>query len=351
VRRTGGRAATYARRVPGKGAEEAGLAAIPIVLDTDGGIDDCTALWYALTEPALEVVAVTVVRGVVGVAQAARNVAKVLHAAGREDVPVALGADEPYGPGPDLSFRAGWHGADGLGDSGLPDIASRPVDEPAPALLTRLTAERPGELTLVSVGPCTNVARALDLDPGLAVRVRELVVMGGTAFPPGNTTPWGEFNAVFDPTATAATVEALWARPPLLVGLDVTRRAVLTAGDVALAGEGRTAAARFLAPALRFALARRAAPVGPGDGGVPSHDTLAVMAVAHPDVVTGEELPLRVDTGGSAAWGATVVDLRARSAHDEALFAGAARWRIALDVDVDGFQARVRRMLGPPDGP
>jgi purine nucleosidase len=327
---------------------------IPIVYDTDGGVDDCTALWYALHEPALDLVAVTTVRGVVSAAQAARNVCKVLHAAGRRDIPVAVGAEERFGPAPDLPGTEHIHGRDGLGDAGIPEAPFGPGQEGAVALLGRLVSERPGELTLVAVGPFTNVACALRDVSGLPAVLRGLVVMGGVAVPPGNTLPMGEFNAVFDPSATAAMVEAAWPSPPLMVGLDATLQATLGDDEHALVGEGRTPAARFMHAPLAFYRAFRASLSERGEA--PSHDTLAVMAVAHPDVVHAEELPLRVDTGGSAAWGATVVDLRARALPGmpperaeplrRAWFAGAPVWRVALGADVAAFRRHLLPLLG-----
>src|SRR5580700_11403231 len=117
---------------------------VPIVFDSDGGIDDAVALWWACLSPALEVVAVTAVSGNVGVEQAGANLAAVLAAAGHGHVPVALGARGPLGRAPLTDRPVGIHGRDGLGGAALVRPAFRPAAEPAAELLRRLVAERPG---------------------------------------------------------------------------------------------------------------------------------------------------------------------------------------------------------------
>lgn len=310
----------------------------PVIVDTDGGVDDCTALWYAATEAALDLVAVTTVRGVVDADQAAANAAKVMHAAGRSDVPIATGANVALGPVPAIATTERIHGVDGLGDCGIPDAPFGPGREPADEIICRLARERPGELTLVAVGPFTNVARALRRDPELPSLLRGLVVMGGVAHPPGNALPWAEYNMAFDPTASSEMVQGPWPRPPLMVGLDVTHRATLGDDEFALLAEERTPAARFMHCPLEFyrRFERQAVP----ERDCPLHDLLAVMTVVDSGLVRAPVLPLAVDTGGGAAWGASVVDLRA-GAND-----GTARWRIALHVDVEGFRRRARQFLG-----
>ncbi len=151
----------------------------PILVDSDGGVDDAVALWYACTSSELELLAVTAVAGNVTAEQAAANAATVLAAAGREDVPVALGAADPLGPVPPVTRPAATHGADGLGDTRIERAVFTPSPLPADELLVRLVGERPDEVTVVNTGPMTNLARALRLDPSFAERVHWLVAMGG----------------------------------------------------------------------------------------------------------------------------------------------------------------------------
>jgi purine nucleosidase len=323
----------------------------PLIYDTDGGVDDYSALWYALVSPHLDPVAVTTVRGCVSADQTARNVAKVLVAADRPDVQFAVGDEAPLGPAPELPPASLMHGEDGLGNTNRPDVDLAPVAEDAADLIVRLCRERPGELTLVAVGPFTNVARALRQEPRLPQLVRELVIMGGAARPPGNATALGEFNVVCDPVAANEMVVAPWAVPPLMVGLDVTLTATMAEPEFAELNQRRTPQAEFMADP--FATYRVASEIESHEG-CASHDTLTMMAIVHPDLLTSEELPVVVDTAEGAAWGATVVDFRARwitsgKIPDELLdlareqfYGGKGRWRVALDADVAGARAEFR---------
>jgi len=322
-----------------------------MVIDTDGGTDDAVALWWALADPRVDLVAITVTWGNVDLTTAAATVRRVLTAAGRTDVPVALGAAGPLGPTPLGGLSTHVHGNDGLGGHAarwpVGGAAAEPLDEPASELLCRLTAERPGELDVVTIGPLSTLAQALTLDASLAGRTRSLTVMGGAVARSGNSLPAGEANVAHDPTAAAAVVTAGWTtptgEPPLLVGLDVTLRALYGADDVALADEGRTVAARFLAGPLRtyaeFYARSRQAP----SGDAACHDLLAVLAAVDPTVITEAPVrPLAVDTGGSAAWGATVADLRTVA---QDVLPGFAPWRLALAVDAPKFLAAFRALL------
>lgn len=330
-------------------AESAGRR--PMIIDTDGGTDDAVALWWALTDPRVDLVAITVTWGNVDLATATATVRRVLAAAGRTDVPVAVGAGGPVGPTPLAGLATHVHGTDGLGGHAdrwpLGGAATAPVDEPAAEVLCRLTAERPGDLDLVTIGPLSTVAQALEVDAGLALRVRSLTVMGGAVARGGNSLPIGESNIAHDPTAAAAVVGAGWTtatgQPPLLVGLDVTLQALYGDDDLALADEGRTVAARFLAGPLRayagFYARSRQAP----SGDAACHDLLAVLAAVDPAVITDAPVrPLAVDTGRSAAWGATVADFRAVPQRTRP---GFTPWRLALALDLPKFRTALHSLL------
>jgi purine nucleosidase len=319
------------------------------VIDTDGGVDDAVALWWALTDPALDVVAITVVWGNVDVNLATESVLRVVHAAGRADVPVAVGRPGPLLPAPDLRPATFIHGDDGLGNAAGPAAPLRPVDEPATELLARVVEERPGEVALVTLGPLTNVGVVVDEHPAFARAVAELVVMGGSARRGGNALPCGEANIAHDPIAAQRVVLGPWTRPPLLVGLDVTLTATLGPTEFALLAEHRSAAATFLDAPLRFYREFGSTFTAPD---TPCHDLLAVLAFSAPEVILdAPALPLSVDCGGDAAWGTTVVDFRAPffaalEGSTQSAAAGFADWRIALGVDVDRFRAAVRTLFG-----
>jgi len=325
----------------------------PVVIDTDGGVDDAVALWWALTDPALDVVAITVVWGNVSVEIATESVLRVVHAAGRDDVPVAIGAAAPLQPAPDLRPATFIHGDDGLGNAAGPPAPIRAVAEPAVDLLARLARERPGELALVTLGPLTNIGVAVAEHADFAANVGELFVMGGSARRGGNALPNGEANVAHDPIAAQRTVAAQWARPPLLVGLDVTLEATLRDTEFALLAEHRTPAAAFCDAPLRFYRQFGSTFTAPD---TPCHDLLAVLAWAMPAILTDAPvLPLAVDTAGGPAWGATVVDFRAPAfaaldGAEQVTPDGFAPWRIGLGVEVARFRATVRALFGDPAG-
>ncbi len=320
-----------------------------MVVDTDGGVDDAVALWWLLESARVDVVAITVVHGNVDLAVAVGNVGRVLAALGRRDVPIAIGAAVPYGPAPALRPADFIHGVDGLGETFRPDSGLEPVAETAAELIVRLARDGAGELRLVTLGPLTNVALALDLDATLPERVSAITVMGGTIVAPGNALPSAEANIAHDPAAARRVVGAGWT-DATLVGLDVTHHATLTSTEFALLDERRNATARFLAEPLAFY--RRFGGTFCEPDECPCHDLLAVMAAAARDVVSGPILPLAVHADPGPAWGATIADRRqpffqrAGADSEQALPDGFSPWRVALEVDRDRFRAEVRRLFG-----
>jgi inosine-uridine nucleoside N-ribohydrolase len=321
----------------------------PVIIDTDGGVDDAAALWWALTDPRLDVVAITVVWGNVSLEVATASVLRVLEAAGRTDVPVAVGLGGPIRPAPELRPATFIHGEDGLGDTFLPPPSTRAVNEPALELLARMVHERPGEIAIVPIGPLSNLGAIVTSDPSFAAAAGPLVVMGGSARKGGNALPAGEANVAHDPVAAQAVVTAAWTSPPLLVGLDVTHQATLSEAEFELLAEHRSPAAAFLDAPLRFYRRFGSTMTAPD---CPCHDLLAVMALAEPEmIVDAPVLPMAVDCAGGPAWGATVVDFRAPffatlDGADQNTPEGFAPWRIGLTADVDRFRTRVRQLFG-----
>ncbi|HLI25196.1 MAG TPA: nucleoside hydrolase [Acidimicrobiales bacterium] len=329
---------------------------VPLVIDTDGGVDDAAALWYLLGCPQVDVLGITAVWGNVGVEQAAANVCRVLAAAGRREIPVALGAAGPTGPAPPIRRATGIHGSDGLGDCGMPAAPFGPTGEPAAEMLARLCASRSGEVVVVSLGPLSNLAHVVEGDPGWAAGVRDLVVMGGSARRGGNALPAAEANIGHDPLAAALVVGATWATPPTLVTLDATLQATLRSAELDLARERRTPAAAFMACPLAFY--SKGGSTFSAAGTFPCHDLCAAVAVTDPEVLDARVVPLAVDTGGSAAWGMTVVDARpwqldpsvVPAAGNDTSTAGMARWRVAFGADAARLRAKTRQLFGDDPG-
>jgi purine nucleosidase len=319
-----------------------------VVVDTDGGIDDCAALWYLLTCPRVDVLGVSVTYGNVSSHQAAQNVAKVLEAAGRTQIPVIVGATAPMGPAP-VAPGASWvHGQDGLGDchSWLASQV-RPFEGKVGDLVREVGASSRGEIDLLCLGPLTNLAEALLGDPDLVTAVGQVVVMGGAIAECGNATPVAEANVAHDPRAAAAVIAAQWSTPGRLVTLDATHEATLGPGELALLEEARSPLVRFLAGPLRF-YSERASGLTGGPASFPCHDLLAAAALVEPSILRWSDLPLEVDCAGGPAWAATVADRRllrpgwsSRAPSRE----GFRTWRVALGADQAAFRAVVREML------
>jgi purine nucleosidase len=317
-----------------------------LVVDSDGGIDDAAAITWLCSQPEVELAAVTAVGGNVTPYAAARNLRIVLEAAGRPEVPVYVGMN-PSAPAPPLNRPVLIHGEDGLGDLGLSDPVHGP-DERIPAVEVLLTELARGT-NLLTLGPLTNIAQALHLDPAVAGTGR-LTMMGGSARAGGNARPTAEANVAHDPSSAAAVLSAVWCTPPVMVGLDVTHQATLRDREFELLSARLTPAAAFLDAPLAFYRRHAGAFCLPGE--TPCHDLLAAMAVLHPEMLGTEVLPVAVDTGGSAAWGQTVVDLRElawRRGHSPGGMAGNAtsdgsQVAVAMQADVEFFRAQVRRL-------
>jgi purine nucleosidase len=329
----------------------------PILLDVDTGIDDAMALLYAVGSPDAEIVAVTCVAGNVDARQVAENTLGVLELAGRPDIEVALGREVPLVR--PLETTPETHGPRGLGYAELPAATTALSRRHASDLIVEEARRRPGELTLVTLGPLTNLAVALVREPELPLLLKAWVLMGGSYRSPGNTAPTTEWNVHVDPEAAKVAIDA-WADAannhgtprPLAMGLDVTERAKITpdhvvslarrAGSapddsIALArGEEPMHATRsvagnpvvrFIADALRFYMEFHSR--NDGFYGAFIHDPFAVAAALDRGLVRTEALTVDIELRGTLTSGETVTDWRRA-------------WKRPpnLDVAVEGDAAR-----------
>ena len=282
-----------------------GIDPRPLYVDCDTGIDDALAVGLLVAEGA-DIVGVGSVSGNVAAADGARNTLDLLALAGRGDIPVAVGAQNPIG-GVYGGGAAFVHGANGIGDVALPR-AGEPVAESAATMLSRLARAHPHELRILAIGPLTNLALALEADPDLPSLVADVVIMGGAALVPGNVTAVAEANIINDPLAAAAVFAAAW--PVTMVGLDVTMHARLEAEHrAALAARG--AVPRVLAAMLEFYFDFYTPSLGRPSCAL--HDPLA-GAIALGTVVPtlAPVVPIEVDATDGPGRGQTIVDLRGR---------------------------------------
>ncbi len=273
---------------------------VKIIMDVDTGIDDALALLLAVRSTELELLACTTVAGNVTVEQTTRNTLAVLELAERSDIPVIRGAARPLVRR--LTTATFFHGKDGLGNSNLPEPTMRPLATFAPEYLVKMAAQFTGELTIVAVGPLTNLAMALLLDPHWGRKLKQLIIMGGTVHAPGNVTPVAEANFYNDPEAAQAVINS--GANITLVGLDVTSQATLPWAEIAglLQQEGGLdPVAALCLNMLNFYShhleARSQATL---------HDPLAVAIAACPELVQTQRMLVEIETSGQRTRGQSV---------------------------------------------
>jgi purine nucleosidase len=336
---------------------------IPILVDCDTGIDDSLALLYACASPECELVAVSCTAGNVDARQVAVNTRAVLELAGRSDVEVALGRETPLARS--LVTARETHGPRGIGYAELPPPRAPLSSRFGPDLIVEEARRRPGELTLVTLAPLTNVALAVLRAPELPRLLRGLVIMGGSYRSSGNTAPTTEWNVNVDPEAARIVIEAFGSAPegpapsgraafdsalgsdrdssdrdapagpkavarPVALGLDVTERAKLLpehlarlaelagcapdgsraakSGGGAGGGGGVNPVVRYLADALRFYMEFHSR--YDRFYGAFIHDPLALAAALDPTLIRTEAVTVDVELGGRLTTGETVTDWR-----------------------------------------
>lgn len=329
-------------------------AGTPLLLDVDTGIDDSLALLYVCGSPEAELVAVTCVGGNVDARQVAENTRAVMELAARDDVEVALGRERPLVR--PLVTTPETHGPRGIGYAELPP-ARRPLsDRHAADVIADEARRRPGEVTLVTLGPATNLAVAVQREPELPFLLRRWVLMGGSYRSPGNTAPTTEWNAVVDPDALKACIDAFGDAAmverrravglpglPLALGLDVTERAKLLPEHVAALARRAGPRAdggpvvRYLDDALRFYMEFHSR--YDGFYGAFIHDPLAVAAALDPSLVRADEVAVDVELGGTLTTGETVADWRRTWGRPPTL-------AVAVEADVATFFSRFVERVG-----
>jgi len=304
------------------------MARSRVLIDTDPGVDDAVAILLALASPEIEVVAVTAVAGNVPLAKTALNARRIVALARRGDVPVAAGCAQPLSE--PVVADSVVHGRDGLGDLEW--------DEPAVALDPRdgveLIAEmiRRGPLTIVAIGPLTNLAVLLQRHPGIDREVEHVIIMGGASFQ-GNVTPAAEFNIWADPEAARIVFEADWRIT--LMPLDLTHQAYLNDEDLAYFDALGTQVGRRVAAMLEPYAQFHDRWYGNRD--VIMHDAMAVYEVLDDGAIEKQGVRVDVEVDGVYSRGATFIDRRRELANSPV--------RVGVAVDNDRFRARLRERL------
>lgn len=303
-----------------------------IIIDTDPGVDDGMAIQFALAAPELEVVALTTIFGNTSIDLTTKNALRLLDAAGRPDIPIARGAEKPLL----FPFAGGVpfvHGDDGQGNIFRPDSPRQPIAQTAAEFLVSQINAHPGELTLVALGPLTNLALALDLDPTIAQKVAEVAIMGGNAFCGGNATPAAEANILGDPDAADRVLGADW--PLTMIGLDVTQQVNMKGNVIAELAELPGDFNAFVAATIPF-YQNFYETVNKIDG-MYVHDSSVIAALLAPDLFTFRALPVRVDISWGIGRGKTWPSTGESDQEDrEALLPWKGRPKVNVAVDVRG---------------
>ncbi|CAG7648520.1 nucleoside hydrolase [Paenibacillus allorhizosphaerae] len=295
-----------------------------VILDVDTGVDDALGMLLAIRSGEMDILGVTTVNGNVSLEQATVNTCKILQLAGAEHIPVFKGADRPMLRSTYFEHRV--HGKDGLGGA-LKDMSvhKQPEDGHAVDFIIDQIRRHPGEVTLVMTAPLTNLALAIMRYPELVGQVKEVVVMGGVVQSFGNVTPTAEYNMYVDPEAAKLVFKAGFSSLTL-VGLDVTRKALLTEehiaslGDSPLAHYVRESTADYMQRYYERNGVRACA----------LHDPLAVGVALNRELVVTKQYYVDVETRSELCDGQTVCDFQNRLSRE-------ANVHVCLDVAADEF--------------
>jgi purine nucleosidase len=304
-----------------------------IIIDTDPGQDDAVAIMLALASPEIEVAGITAVAGNVRLALTQKNARKVCELAGRPDTPVFAGADQPMKGS--LVTAEYVHGKTGLDGPDLPEPKMELQDQHAvDFIIETLMGEAPGTITLCPLGPLTNIALAMEKEPRIVSRIREIVLMGGGFFEGGNVTPAAEFNIYVDPLAAEIVFRS--GAPITMMPLDVTHKVLTTARRVEafrnIGNRVGVAVSEMLSFSERFDEAKY------GTDGGPLHDPCVIAWLIRPELFSGRDCNVVIETQSELTLGMTVVDWwgvtkREKNAH------------VVRDVNADGFFALLTERL------
>src|SRR5438309_10139894 len=319
-----------------------------VIFDTDPGTDDALALMLALNSPELDVRAITVVPGNVTVEMGLENALRMVSLANRCDIPVGEGARHPLFQ--KLITAEFWHGKNGLGNVELPASKCKVDPRFGPDLIIQLVHASPHEITLVPVGPLTNIALAVEKDPSIVPLVREVILMGGS-ISGGNVNAVAEANIFNDPEAAQIVFQAGW--PLTMVGLDVGDKTLFSQKYLDQLGQTHGPVNDFIYSVAKFLINRSAQF---GWLGTPMYDPLAVGVAIDATLVKSPEMHVDVETRGEFTRGETVANRHGAVERNvlhgdhyviEGVDKVAPNAKVCIDVDADRFlQLFISRIKG-----
>jgi purine nucleosidase len=295
-----------------------------VILDVDTGVDDAWAIMFALKSPEIEIEAITTVAGNVELELTTKNTLRILEMMKATYIPVGRGMDRPFLR--ELKTGKVAHGDDGLGNMGIAGPVIRESKTHAVDMLIKHIMNSPGQITLIPVGPLSNIAAAYLKEPRIAEAVKEVIIMGGAVMVPGNRTPAAEFNIYTD--AEAAKIVFGSKMPMTLVGLDVTRKTLLRPEHLEYLRSLGTAEAEFVARSaqiyLDFSKKRF------GINGCALHDPLTVGVAIDASLVETREMYVDVEITGEITRGKTLGDYYGTTGKEPNM-------KVCMDVDADRF--------------
>ena len=316
------------------------FAQIPerVIIDTDPGTDDALAILLALQSPELRVEGLTIVAGNVTASAGLVNALKIVSLADRCDVPIAAGAQRPLHA--TLNTEPFWNGPNGLGGAELPPSRCKADPRFGPDLIIELLHRYPHEITIIGIGPETNLALAILKDPTIVPLAKAVILMAGS-ISGGNVNGAAEFNVFCDPDAADLVFRAGW--PVTMIGLDVTEVTLINSAQVSQIEQSGEAQAKFAAAVARFQIGLYQ---GTGFAGGAIHDAVAVGVAIDPSFVKLRALHIDVETEGRIARGETVANRlgtvdRVLNKNDHLETVGVdevkANARVAINIDSDRF--------------
>ncbi|KAM3406595.1 hypothetical protein ACQJBY_000581 [Aegilops geniculata] len=313
--------------------------AMKLIIDTDPGIDDSVAIMMAFQAPGVEVLGLTTIFGNCTTAYASRNALILCEKAGRPDVPVAEGSAEPLKGGkPQVADFV--HGSDGLGNISVPEPTTKKAEQTATEFLVDKVSQFPGEVSVLALGPLTNLALAIKMDPSFVTKVKKIVVLGGAFFAAGNATPSAEANIHSDPEAADMVFTS--GADIAVVGLNITTQVSFTEADLSELRSSGGKQAQFLCDICKFYSDWHLHSYG--DPAVFLHDPVSLAALVRPELFTFRKGVVRVETQGICR-GHTSMDMGLKKFKSENAWSGYKPISVAWTVDKAKVVAFVKEIL------
>ncbi|AES60050.2 probable uridine nucleosidase 2 [Medicago truncatula] len=299
-----------------------------IIIDTDPGIDDAMAIFLALRSPEVQVIGLTTIYGNVYTTLATRNALHLLEFAGRTDIPVAEGSHVTLTKETKLHIRDSVHGADGLGNQNFPPPNGKPLEESAAAFFVNQAKANRGKITVVALGPLTNIALAIQMDPEFSKNIGQIVLLGGAFAVNGSVNPSAETNILGDPDA--ADVVFTSGADVLAVGINVTQQVVFTGSDREKLASSKGKFAQYLNGILEVYFSNYCKAYN--IKGIYLHDPTALLAVVDPSLVTFTEGVVRVQTNGITR-GLTILENKQKRFGEVTEWCNMPTVKVAVTVD------------------